>query len=153
MDAEITLAERSQTAASKAEPGATATSIQPPKIRRFVFYGRLSRDNAAAFAAATAFFESAVGAAPHAADGRAAGAGLDAGMDRRDYVVYLDRDVPTAEGTKSKFEVTAHLAPERSGKVPAAVGYKGRPGRSILNFTTVNRSIIHCIRALPDRAR
>jgi hypothetical protein len=159
VDTEVTVADRSQWVANKTEPEATPTASQPPKIHHFVFYGQASRDDSAAFAAAKLFLESGEDSAPRETGGRAPKGGPKAGVHGRHYVVRfpikaeiaarvidLNRDFSDAEGAGPEFELTMCLAPKQSSNMLAAVGYKGRPRRSILHFSAVNRSIIHCIR-------
>jgi hypothetical protein len=166
VDAEITLEKSLQRAATKMEPEAAPTATQPPKIHHFVFYGQASRDDAAAFTAAKVFLEGA--------GGRAAKGGPKGGIHGRHYVVRFpskaqiaardvdpDHEFSDAKEARTKFELTVALGSKLSGNMLAALGYKGRPGRDILNFTAVSRSIIHCIRgrrqspaiAMEDRSR
>jgi hypothetical protein len=159
VDPEITVADRQLWVANKTESEATSTASQPPKTHHFVVYGRASRDDAAAFAAAKVFLESAIDAAPGETGGRPPKGGPMAGVHGRHYVIRfptkaeiaarvidLDRDFSDAYGAGPEFELTMCLAPKQSSNMLAAVGYKDRPRRSILHFSAVNRSIIHCIR-------
>jgi hypothetical protein len=132
VDAEITLEESSQWAATKMEPEA-------------------SRGDAAAFSAAKVFLESA--------DGRAVKGGPKAGMRGQHYLipfppkaqiaargVDLDHEYSDAKEARSKFELTVALGLEQSVNMRAAVGYKSWLGSNMFKFTDVNRSIVHCIR-------
>ena len=161
MDAEIILAEGSQQAANKTKPRVAAATARPPNIHHFVFYGQASRDDVAVFAAAKAFLEGAIYTAPRETDGRTAKGGPKTSFDGRNYIVrlprkgpiaarsiYLNGEFSDAEEAESGLEITVHFAPKQSGDMPAAVGYGGSLGRSIFDFTVINRSIIHCIRAL-----
>jgi hypothetical protein len=143
MEADTCPAEGSQWAANKREPGVRATAARPPKIHHLIFYGQASRDDVAAFAATKIFLESTI--YPRETDGGASKSGTKAGLDERHYVVRFP--------TKSQIEITVHLAPKQSGNGPTAVRCTGRPGRSSLDFTVINRGIILCIRALSAGAQ
>jgi hypothetical protein len=165
MDAEIILAERSPRAVNKTEPGVTAAIGRPPNIHHFIFYGQASRNDVAAFAAAKVFLESAVYPAPRETDSRVAKAGPKAGLDGRHYVVRLPikgqiaargidliGKVSDAEEAQSRLVLTVRLDPKQSGNMPTSFDHRGWPGSRIYDLTVVNRSIIHCVRALSDKS-
>lgn len=174
MDTETALDEAAPTAVNTTEPLDEMPSA-PGKIYHFNLYGRASRGDLAAFAAARALLESAVPAAGRKSDGRTDSVDVRAGPVRHYVVRFMtggradtptvDREfdsVPALHGTTSRhhrqtderanveepqtrFVITVLLGAKRGGNIPEYVSHEGSPRCGKFDFTVVNGSVIHCV--------
>ena len=113
MDTETILTVASPTAVNTAE-AAPAASAARPKSHHFTFYGRASRNDMAAFAAAKVLLENAMDAAQRKPEGRAVEARLKAGPGRRRYVV---RFVPGGRIATRRGDIELDAAPPVLGSM------------------------------------